>query len=222
MQRSTISLAAIPATAVGRQQFNISSYFVKSQTLTRLALLLPGLMLALSICAPAESPNQTKFHGVLNDYAPASTGGPWEVRGSWSVVVKCRYGQFDCKADFSAALTMERSDEGINEHGNGDFNSTNPMDRMAHTHHITLVDGQVTAIAGGIEIKGPARITGNGTFPPPFQTNTDLSTLTIDITGGNTVAFSNIAVTFGDQAAGHFGMSPLHGVVRKSSDKSDK
>lgn len=103
---------------------------------------------------------------------------------------------------------MERSDEGIIENGHGDFDGTNPADRMAHTHHITLFEGHVTTIAGGIEIKGPARITGNGSFPPPFQMNTDLSELTIDITGGNTVAFSNIAVTFGDQAAGHFGTKP--------------
>ncbi len=193
-----------------------------SQILTRGALLLPALMLAPNICAPAEIPNQIKFHGVINDFTPASTGGPWEVRGSWSLVVKGKYDTADCKADFSAALTMERSDEGIIENGHGDFNGDNPADRMAHTHHITLVDGQVTTITGGIEIKGSAMITGNGAFPPPFQTNKDLSALTIEITGGNTVAFSNIALTFGDQAAGHFGTLPLHGVVRSSSDKSDK
>jgi len=142
--------------------------------------------------------------------------------GSWSLVVKCKHGKGVCSADFSAALTMERSDEGITENGHGDFNGDNPADRMAHTHHITLADGQVTTITGGIEIKGPAMVSGNGAFPPPFQTNKDLSALTIDITGGNAVDFSNIALTFGDQAAGHFGTLPLHGVVRGSSDKSDK
>lgn len=35
-----------------------------------------GLALTLNICAQAERPNETKFHGVMNDYAPASTGGP--------------------------------------------------------------------------------------------------------------------------------------------------
>lgn len=204
MQRSTISLAT------------------KNRIPGHLVLLLPGLMLALSIAALAETPNQIKFHGVIDDFTPASTGGPWEVRGSWSLVVRGKYGQADCKADFSAALTMERSDEGILENGHGDFNGVSPADRMAHTHHITLVGAQVTTIGGGIEIKGPARITGNGAFPPPFQTNTDLSELTIDITGGNTVEFSNIAVTFGDQAANHFGTLPIHGVVRRSPGKSDK
>lgn len=220
MQHSKISLTAALVGPVGRQELNTSSHFLKNKILGPLALL--GLVLALNICAPAETPNQTKFHGVINDFTPPSTGGPWEVRGSWSLVVKCKHGKADCRADFSAALTMERSDEGITENGHGDFNGDNPADRMAHTHHITLADGQVTTITGGIEIKGPAMVSGNGAFPPPFQTNKDLSALTIDITGGNAVDFSNVALTFGDQAAGHFGTLPLHGVVRGSSDKSDK
>jgi hypothetical protein len=46
--------------------------------------------------------------------------------------------------------------------------------------------------------------------------------MTIDITGGNSVTFSNIAVTFEDKdgdgkdAVGHFGSNPLHGVVRSA------
>lgn len=179
----------------------------------------PGLLLIFNLCAPAETPNHLQFHGVMNDYTPASTGGPYEVRGPWSLVIKGNCARADCHADFSAALSMERSDEGVMENGHADYNGDNPNDRMAHTHHITLLDGQVTTIPGGIEIKGSARISGNGAFPPPFQTNNDLSGLTIDITGGNAVAYSNITLTFGDQAATHFGTLPLHGVVRKSSDR---
>jgi hypothetical protein len=97
----------------------------------------------------------------------------------------------------------------------------NPMDRMAHTHHITLVNGEVTDIPGGIEVTGPATITANGVFPPPF--GSDLPTLTIDITGGsgeNSVTFSNVSLLFGDPGAGHFGAKPLHGVVVRTADKS--
>ena len=36
----------------------------------------------------------------------------------------------------------------------------------------------------------------------------------IDITGGNTVAFSNIKLTFGGDAVAHFGAQPVNGVVR--------
>ena len=221
MQLSTISPPAALAPPAGRQGFNTSGNSVKNKILTHLALLLAGMMLTPGISAPAEILNQSTLHGLINDFTPVSTGGPWEVRGSWSLVVKgC--GKAGCKADFSAALTMERSDEGIIVNGGDDFSGASPAARMAHTHHITLADGQVTTITGGIEIKGFAMVTGNGAFPPPFQTNTNLSALTIDITGGNAVAFSNIALTFGDQAAGHFGTTPLHGVVRRSSDEPDK
>jgi hypothetical protein len=160
-----------------------------------------------------------KFRGTINDFTPASTGGPWEVRGHWSLVVKGKYGRAD-KADFSAALTMERSDLGVVQNGGGDLN--NPMDRMAHTHHITLVNGEVTAIPGGIEVTGLATITANGVFPPPF--GSDLPTLTIDITGGSgpdSVTFSNVSLLFGDPGAGHFGTQPLHGVVVRSSERGD-
>jgi hypothetical protein len=176
------------------------------------------LALAAGSGALAQTPDQMKFHGVINDYTPASVGGPWEVRGHWSLVVKGKFGKADCKADFSAALTMERSDLGVMQNGGGDLD--NPMDRMAHTHHVTLVDGEVTSIPGGIQVTGPATVTANGAFPPPF--GPDLPTVTITITGGtgeNSVPFSNVSLLFGTPAASHFGTFPLHGVVVKSSDK---
>jgi hypothetical protein len=42
------------------------------------------------------------------------------------------------------------------------------------------------------------------------------STLTINVTGGTTAAYSNIALTFGGVAAGHFGGQPVNGNVQKS------
>jgi hypothetical protein len=172
------------------------------------------LALTAGTGALAEAPSSMVFRGVMNDYTPALTGGPWEVRGHWSLVMKGKHGKADCKANFSAALTMERSDEGVIENGHGDFNGVDPMDRMAHTHHITMVDGEVTTISGGIQVKGLAIITANGAYPPPFGAGP--FPLTIDITGGNTVTFSNISLVFGPPASGHFGTLPLHGVVRSS------
>jgi hypothetical protein len=172
------------------------------------------LALTAGTGALAEPPNPTVLRGVINDYTPASTGGPWEVRGHWSLVLKEKRGRANCKADFSAALTMERSDEGITENGHGDFNGVDPMDRMAHTHHITMSDVEVTAISGGIQVTGPATITVNGAYPPPFGPGP--FPLTIAITGGNTVTFSNISLVFGTPASSHFGTLPLHGVVRSS------
>ena len=166
------------------------------------------LLLTVSTGALAQPPSSMRFRGVLNDFTPASVSGPWEVRGNWSLHVKGESG----KADFSAALTMVRSDVGVLQNG-GDLN--NPAYRNAHTHHITLVDGDVTPIPNGFRVTGSATITANGNFPPPFGPT---ATLQIDITGGNHVEFSNIAVTFEDDAAGHFGTHPLHGVVHVVRD----
>jgi len=94
--------------------------------------------------------------------------------------------------------------------GGGDLN--NPAERNAHTDHITLVDGTVTALSNGIEItNGTVTVTANGSVSPPFGGD---SALKIDIKGGNSVTFSNVMVTFMGDAQKHFGMSPLSGVVR--------
>lgn len=132
---------------------------MKSKVFPRAVRVIAVLVLAVGTGALAQSPNHMKFRGVINDFTPASTvspGGPWEVRGHWSLVVKERNGRDDCKADFSAALTMERSDLGVVQNGGGDLN--NPMDRMAHTHHITLIGGEVTTIPGGIRVTGLATV----------------------------------------------------------------
>lgn len=183
--------------------------------------ILTVLALGVGIGALAQSPSHRELRelgGVLNDYTPATTstnapagtpsvGGPWEVRGHWHLVLKG--GE---KAQFSAAFTMERSDAGVTLSGGGDLN--NPMDRMAHTHHITILDGDVTPTATGFQVTGYATITKDGAFPPPFGSTLPL--LTIEVTGGtgeDSVRFSNITVLFGTPAAGHFGTAPLHGVV---------
>ena len=151
-----------------------------------------------------------RLSGIISDYTQAANvGGPWEVRGHWSLHVHDDSGT----ADFSAALAMVHSDLGVTLSANPNWND--PKARNAHTHHITLVGGTVSAIPNGFRISGPATITGNGSFPPPFGPT---STLQVDITGGNTVTFSNIAITFGGQAAGHFGSNAISGVVVRSKD----
>lgn len=181
------------------------------KTFGRAVSLIAVLALAAGSAALAQTPRHMKFSGTINDYTPASTAGPWEVRGHWTLEVKG-----DGKADFSAALTMERSDQGVLQNGGGDLNSA--TDRNAHTHHIVLCDGEVTAIPNGFRVTAPAKITANGAFPPPFGPT---SSLQIDITGGNEVTFSNIAVTLQEDAAMHFGTQPMHGVVRVARGDDD-
>jgi hypothetical protein len=179
------------------------------------------LGLAAGTMALAQFPQRATFQGTINDYTPARppVSGPWEVRGPWSLVVNVRSGQ----ADFSAALDMERSDQGVTQNAPPPPSATSPFDnptlRSAHTHHITLLNGTVTRTANGFQVKGPATITKDGTFPPPFGPT--LPILTIQITGvaptstdhGN-VLFSNITVLFGAPADVHFGTNALHGVIR--------
>jgi hypothetical protein len=180
-----------------------------------LSLAICGIaLLVLTVGAEAmagpwnDSP--TYFSGVINDYSPASVmpAGPWEVRGPWSLKVKK-----DCdKADFSAALTMELSDY-TRTPSNVDSTS-GTTSRMQHTHHITIEDGMVTQIStGGFQVTGPVTITKDGS-PAPLAA----STLTVEITGGTTVEFSNITLQFDGGATVHFGSGMLHGVVRKTKD----
>jgi hypothetical protein len=188
-----------------------------------------GVVILLSIGAMAQSSVQaehgdqdsdrgrgpvTTFRGTIGDYTPANVPvtvkGPWQIAGQWSLRVKEKSGT----ADFSAALAMVRSDEGVILNGSGNFDDVTNTARNAHTHHITLVDGAVTQIADGhFRVMGPATITANGKFPAPFGPN---STLTIDVFGDNSVAFSNIQLTFIGDAPKHFGSQPINGVVRSS------
>jgi hypothetical protein len=93
----------------------------------------------------------------------------------------------------------------------------NPKSRNADTHHIMVSDATVTSLANGFRVSGPATITGNGNFPPPFGPNT---TVQIDVLGGNTVDLSNIKLTFIGDAATHFGTQPVNRGFKTFNDAS--
>ncbi len=163
------------------------------------------LVLAVSIGVVAQGPVQGNFSGLINDYTPATLvnpAGPWEVRGEWFLAVHGDSGT----AQFTATLTMVRSDYWVLQSGDPD----DPQGRTPHTHHITVLDGMVTTIQNGFEVTGTATIMANGN-PAGFSP----SPITIDITGGTGVPYSNIKVTFGSPASGHFGTFPLDGIVRR-------
>jgi hypothetical protein len=155
--------------------------------------------------------------GLINDYTPSAavvSGGPYEMRGRWSLDVNERRGT----ADFSAALNMETSDYGIVQ---GTVNKDNPATRGAHTHHISLTDGVVTddwaascpafspAVTDGFVVRGTAFVTGNGAGAPFGNP----SPMTICVLGGTVVKLSNMTMTFGMPATKHFGTQAIHGVV---------
>jgi hypothetical protein len=199
---------------------------MKKQTLGWTACGVAVLMTAagISSMSPASagdrdfrSPRHVHYGGWLNDYTPSAAvvkGGPYEMRGKWSLDVDERHGT----ATFSAAMNMETSDYGIAQNT---VNKDDPTTRGAHTHHIELTDGIVSddwmtscpafspAVTGGFVVRGSAFVTGNG-GPAPFG---NPSQLTICVLGGNNVMFSNMTLTFGSPANSHFGKQAVHGVV---------
>jgi hypothetical protein len=164
------------------------------------------------------------YSGLLNDHTPSAAivkGGPYEMRGKWSLEVDERRGT----ARFSAAMDMATSDYGITQ---GTVDKDNPTTRGAHTHHISMVDGVLTvdwparcpqfspAATEGFAITGTAFVTGNG-GPAPFG---NPSPLTICVLGGTSVKYSNVTLAIGTPASNHFGTQPIHGVVLWCSGRS--
>jgi hypothetical protein len=172
-----------------------------------------GVLALASVGALAQTSQIEHFEGTINDYTPAANiAGPWEIGGGWSLDLRDN----SRIANFSAALTMVRTDMGVILNGtstSGGGSLDVPAQRLAHTHHLSLVNGTVTLIPNGFEVTGPITITGNGKYPPPFGTP---STATIDITGGNLVSASNIKITLAGAATTHFGSQPINGVVRSA------
>lgn len=171
--------------------------------------------LLAGISALAQDWSGRTFKGLINAYSPqtaatltAPATGPYEVRGPWTL----KLNRYTDKASFSAALNMELSDGWAITLNGGNFD---PNARGAHTHHITMVDANVTWTATGFQISGPATVTLNGGTAPISPTP-----LVIEITGGALVKYSNIKLTFGSPGLKHFGPEPLPGVVQSVTDSN--
>lgn len=173
----------------------------------------------LALAGEREEPPPVHYQGLLNDYTPSAAvikGGPYEMRGRWSLEVNERKGT----ARFSAAMNMETSDYGIVQ-GTVDKDDLDPnKTRGAHTHHILMPEGTVSSdwsscptftqpVSGGFVVTGPAYFTVNG-GSTPFA---NPSTVTICVLGGGEVEFSNFTMKIVGPANSHFGTQPIHGVV---------
>ena len=190
------------------------------------------LVLALGTSAAAQGRSREHFSGTINDFTPAhnaqgSASGPWVMHGVWRLDLS-RDGS---TADFSAALTMEDSDYWLLINPNPPADPDSPAARTPHTHHIAMKDAQVTSdpssvasgcptasykppTTTGFMITGSASVTGNGGYPP-FAPQGQTSLLTVCVTGGTQVAFSNITLAFGMPASGHFGTQAINGAVSR-------
>jgi hypothetical protein len=172
--------------------------------------------------AQAQDLRPVHFSGVINDYSPSTVaGGPYVMRGEWSLEVQRGGGT----ANFSADLNMETSDYGISDATAVD--PANPATRSPHTHHISLTNASVSydtsvcpanspaTTVSGLVVTGKEITTANG-GPSPFDPN-NASTLQICLMGGSQVNYSNITLVYSGPATGHFGTGPIHGVVRNVS-----
>jgi hypothetical protein len=190
------------------------------------------LVLAIGASAGAEGGSGQHFRGVINDFTAAhdakgNPSGPWELHGVWSLDLSPN----GSAADFSAAVNMENSDYWLLINPNPPADPDSPATRSPHTHHIKMIDAQVTSdpssvasgcptagykppTTSGFMVTGFASVTGNGGYPP-FAPQGQRSPLTVCVTGGNLVRFSNITLVFGLPASSHFGTQAINGVVRR-------
>jgi hypothetical protein len=151
----------------------------------------------------AQKSPSSNLRGTIGDYVWVEGGpgsGAWFVSGEWSLHGHGASG----KANFTASLLGVRSDLWVLQ------NSIDPATttRMAHTHHVGLVNAEVTSIPNGFKVSGTATITANGSVATYSNAPVE-----VEITGGNLVRFSNMKLTFFGDAIGHFGSQPYDGVV---------
>lgn len=199
---------------------------MKIRTLSSAVFAIAVATLAVGASSLAQERVPERLSGLINDYTPSTVaGGPYELRGKWSV----RLHHESQTADFSAFLNMEPS--GYAADGAPVTPPTTSV--AAHTHHITMTGAMLTYLAsdptgicpgfnpsttGPVLVmaetpqSGTVKITANG-GPAPFDKNGP-SGLQVCISGGADVAFSNVTMVFSGAAPGHFGSLPIHGVVR--------
>jgi hypothetical protein len=209
---------------------------VKSKAFFCMISVFALLALAAGISALAQDPQPPeRLSGIISDLTGVVSGaGPWEMRGHWALHLKGKSG----KADFSAYMTMELSDYGVQRVNKDPGVAAN---RSAHTHHIVMTDATVSTDPADLTditkcpafgpantprllVTGPANfITGNGNDAPFEKNGTVLSTLYVCISGATydqpgvltpEVQYSNMTLIFGAPASTHFGTDPVHGVVR--------
>jgi len=200
---------------------------MNGKTLSWAINVLSLLALVSATGALAQNWQPAHFSGLINDYGPSTIkGGPYEIRGSWSLELHRDLHRHWDVADFSATLNMETSDYGITE---GIVDPTQPMTRGAHTHHIKLTNATVTwsmdgcppfnpATTNGFQVNGTVSLmTGNGSNAP-FETDPPSSTLQVCVTGGSgdsSIPYSNVTLMLAGPATKHFGtQQAIHGVVR--------
>ena len=182
------------------------SHIGSGVTRTTTSTFTAAVFLALALLGgQASAQNLVPAHigGTIGDHVWVEAGpgmGPWFVSGEWSTQVHGTSG----KADFTASLLGVRSDLWVLQTASDPVTTT----RSPHTHHVRIVNGQVTSIPNGFKVSGTATITANGNATPYSSAPVE-----VEITGGHLLTFSNMKLTFLGDAISHFGSQPYDGVV---------
>lgn len=191
---------------------------MKCKSLWRATQMITVILLAAVPGAMAQDPAPAvHLSGLISDYTPVSgVGGPWEMRGEWSLNLKGDSG----KATFSASMNMTHSDYWVMLNPAAADDNSAMTGRHPHTHLITVSNATITALpGGGFELSGAVFVTADGSAAPFMAKCSELTpcNLTIDVVGGNVLPLSNITMTFSGPPTSHFGTQAIHGFIRMSN-----
>jgi hypothetical protein len=159
---------------------------------------LAAVVVALSGQGLAHQEAPKELRGMIHDYL-LTNGERWHVAGEWSLQLKGDRS----RGDFSAAFIGVPRD-------NPPLFPTS----VAHTHHVSIVRGQVAVtedVNGNsvLTISGPGTFAGNGNLQSAFSG----SQVEVTIKGGNAISYSNFEMIIGPPATSHYGTETFHGVV---------
>lgn len=157
---------------------------------------LVAVVVALSSQGLAQPAAPKELRGIIHDYL--LTGGErWHVSGEWSLRLKGDRG--DLSVGF---IGVPRDNPPL-------FPAS-----VAHTHHVSIVEGDVALTEDGngnsiLTISGPGTFTGNGNLQLAFSG----SHVKVTIKGGDAISYSNFEMIIDPPAASHYGTETFHGVV---------
>lgn len=162
--------------------------------------LLAAIVVALSGQGLAQPAAPKELSGTIHDYL-VTNGERWHVGGEWSLRLKGDRSTGDFLAMF---IGVPRDNPPL-------F----PIS-AAHSHFVSIVDGDVTVTQDGngnliLTISGPGTFTGNGNLQSAYSG----SHVEVTIKGGDTIPYSNFGMTISPPASEHYGDETFHGLVTR-------
>ena len=161
---------------------------------------LAAIVVILGVEGLAQPAAPKELGGIIHDYL-LTNGERWHVSGEWVLQLKADRST----GDFTAMFIGVPRDSPPTNAGSA-----------AHTHFVSIVDGDITVTedANGrktLTVIGAGTFTGNGNLQRAYTG----SRVEIRITGGDTIAYSNFGMTISAPASEHYGDETFHGLVTR-------